>query len=77
MAREVRRREVTVSQYPCVHIAYYATLPCPDHALNDWCPDRVVQQHGDGFGVPVADGGRSCVEIAFCPWCGSSLSPSQ
>lgn len=38
------------------------------------CPDCILISSGDGYGIPIHDGGSSFIVIKFCPWCGSALS---
>ncbi len=39
---------------------------CTDHLVHFW------PKSGD-YGLIIHDGGRSCVTINFCPWCGAEL----
>ncbi|WP_216858519.1 DUF6980 family protein [Actinomadura verrucosospora] len=43
------------------------------------CPDALVSYSArfDECGLIVHDGGGSVISIAFCPWCGTRLPPSQ
>ncbi len=69
----VKDRGEDVSSFPCVHLAFYSTLPCDVHE-NAWeCPDMTLVRTESGFGLPVRDGGASVIEIAFCPWCGRKI----
>jgi len=47
---------------------------CAVHADRSDCPDAFVAEMNGGYGLMVHDGGSSAIEIAFCPWCGASLS---
>lgn len=68
-------KNIDVSTYPCVHIAYYCNLLCDKHADAWECADVVIVRTEDGeYGIPVKDGGSSYYHIRFCPWCGTSLS---
>lgn len=44
---------------------------CEQHI--DWfdCPDALLARMDDKIGLIIHDGGRSVVEIKFCPWCGA------
>ena len=78
MAREVERWGGAVSRFPCVHVAYYATLRSADYRDAASCPDCLVVREPDGsFALPVRDGGRIAATIRFCPWCGTELKPSR
>ncbi len=52
---------------------------CETHADPFDCPDQLVHyvDKFDEYGIIVHDGGRSCVRIAFCPWCGAKLPESK
>jgi hypothetical protein len=77
MAREVERWGGEVSSYPCVHVAYYATLRCRTHRDALSCPDcLVVREPAGTFAIPVHDGNRTAATIRFCPWCGIELKPN-
>ena len=79
LAKAVKGRGVDIKQYPCVHIAYYATIPCELHDDPMDCPDIVVVKNFDGkdYGIPIRDGenseAHSCITFNNCPWCGISL----
>lgn len=46
---------------------------CNVHQDRFDCPDALVAEIRGGYGLMVHDGGRSVIEIAFCPWCGEKL----
>jgi hypothetical protein len=48
---------------------------CDIHSTRAECPDALVDRIRGGYGLIVHDGGRSVIEIAFCPWCGAGLPP--
>ncbi|MFG2818157.1 DUF6980 family protein [Kitasatospora sp. NPDC048365] len=52
---------------------------CDEHDDPYDCPDALVAYSAKfrEYGLPVRDGGTSRVGIAFCPWCGHALPPSQ
>lgn len=54
------------------------THQCDKHASVFDCPDSVVYYSSrlDRYGLIVHDGGSSYVSIAYCPWCGISLTSS-
>jgi hypothetical protein len=31
----------------------------------------------DEYGIPIHDGGTSCIIIKYCPWCGKKLPKSK
>jgi hypothetical protein len=64
MADEVRARGVDTSAYPCIHLAYYSTMTCPD---------MVIVAKDGRFGIPVRDGSRSVISIRHCLWCGTAV----
>jgi hypothetical protein len=47
---------------------------CPDQLLL-YIPGGGGGSDGGEYGLPVRDGGSAYVAIAFCPWCGSRVSP--
>lgn len=59
----------------CQELADQLANTCDDHDDPYECPDIVVVQNNDWFGLPIHDGGRSAITIDFCPWCGSPLPP--
>ena len=76
MAQEVAEWGGQVSQFPCVHVAYYATLRCRRHGDPLDCPECLVVRRPDGaFAIPVRDGSSAASVIRFCPWCGTPLAP--
>ena len=50
---------------------------CDLHPDRSDCPDAFIAEVRGGYGLMVHDGGSSVVKIAFCPWCGSKLPPSD
>jgi hypothetical protein len=56
-------------------MAYWAEYKCSQHSNAFECPDSIIffKSRPRQYGVIFHDGGESFVEIAFCPWCGSSL----
>jgi ribosomal protein S27AE len=49
---------------------------CADHPSRYDCPDCLIEYWSAAkkYGLIVHDGGKSIVQIDFCPWCGSGLS---
>lgn len=64
-----------MDNYCCSQMAADLSQTCDQHADRSDCPDALIAQVRGGYGIIVHDGGRSFVEIAFCPWCGAVLSP--
>lgn len=48
---------------------------CPDHPNPADCPDHLIAYHerDKTYGLWVHDGGRSFIQINYCPWCGTDL----
>lgn len=47
---------------------------CDQHPDRFDCADALIHRWEDGcYGIIIHDGGRSGVQIAFCPWCGAKL----
>jgi hypothetical protein len=70
MLDDLKVRGVDHTAYPCVHMAYYCTLPCSEQMD---CPEAPVVKIDDGYAIPVRDGKTSVIEISHCPWCGTKL----
>lgn len=70
-----------VRRYCCADMALSAGFTCEDHPGETvWqCPDYLVAYLAshDVYGLVIHDGGESCVEITFCPWCGARLFPQR
>lgn len=61
-------------EHPCCNsMGRQLAHACEQHPDPYDCPDALIGRDGRGHGIYVHDGGRSWVEIAFCPWCGSDL----
>lgn len=60
-------------EYCCDELRYHVEVRCPEHQDPFDCPDAVIIRTSKGFGLPVRDGGTSCIRIRHCPWCGRSL----
>lgn len=78
-AQQVRDRGADPRAFPCEHIAYHVTHACSQHDDPWACPDHVLvyDDRFDEYGIPIRDGGRSQIVIAFCPWCGLDLPQSR
>jgi hypothetical protein len=55
---------------------HWAENQCDKHPDRFSCPDALVHRSGKSgeYGLIVHDDGSSVISIAFCPWCGTSLS---
>jgi len=48
-------------------------MKCSVHDIYE-CGDNVLVKKADGrYGLLIHDGGTSCYEIRFCPFCGFKL----
>ena len=52
---------------------YNVYSTCALHPDRFDCPDALIHKSLDDYGIIIHDGGRSVVEIAFCPWCAKKL----
>ncbi len=48
---------------------------CAEHDDPHRCPDALIHLDREmgSVGIIVRDGGSSCVDIRFCPWCGKRI----
>ncbi|WP_434783515.1 DUF6980 family protein [Mangrovimicrobium sediminis] len=69
----LENRSIALEKYPCVHAAYYANYECEHHPNLLECPDVLLYYDGEGYALPVRDGGPSVVYIKYCPWCATKL----
>jgi len=78
-AKYVEERGYSLYDFPCVHIAYHVTQKCEQHPDPYECPDVVLVYNEifDEYGIPIKDGGNSCIKIEYCPWCGIKLPESK
>jgi hypothetical protein len=79
LTKNLEKQGIPLAAFPCVHIAYYSQATCDsptcdNHKNRSNCPDVLIVETGQGYGLPIHDGGSSFVEIAYCPWCGKPLS---
>jgi hypothetical protein len=68
-----------MAQHCCEAMARQVDWHCDRHEDPYDCPDAVVvfSARIRAYGLIVHDGGRSSLEIRFCPWCGRRLPESQ
>ena len=69
---------VRALKYCCERMAVDLNQTCDQHHNRFDCPDNLMHRMRDGsYGLMVHDGGRSVIQIAFCPWCGTKLPTKQ
>jgi hypothetical protein len=61
----------------CSDLEYHLNSGCEHHGTGHDCGDRVITRTNRGFGLPIHDGGSSYIEIWFCPWCGTAITPTE
>ncbi|WP_442854127.1 DUF6980 family protein [Brevundimonas sp. Root1279] len=65
----------------CDRMAYDLSRTCDLHAARAACPDAMIARVKGGFGLYIRDGengfATSTIEIAYCPWCGTKLPPTE
>tara|TARA_B100000745_G_C20132989_1_gene388285 strand:- start:1229 stop:1687 length:459 start_codon:yes stop_codon:yes gene_type:complete len=78
LAKSLLKRGVSISDYPCVHMAQYAEFYCEQHPDPKECHDAVIQYDEvfDEYSIPHGDG-ISQMMINNCPWCGVALPESK
>ena len=62
-------------QHCCSDMTAQIVRTCSEHLDRFACPDCLVDYWPESqvFGLIVHDGGRSVIEINYCPWCGALL----
>jgi hypothetical protein len=58
----------------CTGMQEHLAHECKDHHNPFDCPDHVMVHIGEDYGIPIHDGGRSYIQVSFCPWCGTKLT---
>lgn len=60
----------------CERMDQQLNFRCPEHADPSDCPDALVSYstRSGRYGLRIHDGGSACIEIDFCPWCGTRLN---
>ena len=79
LEQELGQRGVRITDYPCIHMANYATVRCDMHEDLFECHKSpiVYDERFDEYAIgPRGGEGDLCV-ITHCPWCGVALPPSQ
>ena len=64
-----------MSKHCCDRMDLDLNQTCDKHPDRYKCPDSLIETVRGGYGLIIHDGGRSVVEMAFCPWCGAKLPP--
>lgn len=66
-------------KYCCDSMKYYLNFNCEIHSDVFECPEAMIlyDEVFDEYGLIVHDGGRSKIEIQYCPWCGEKLPDSK
>ncbi len=60
----------------CAMMQGNLTNVCDQHPDRRDCPDVLVDQVRGGYGLVIrSEAGGGVIEIRYCPWCGSHLSP--
>ncbi|MET3575923.1 DUF6980 family protein [Bhargavaea ullalensis] len=59
----------------CDEMNDQANFTCEIHEELFDCPDQLIYygEEDHDYGLIIHDGGSSCIQITFCPWCGSAL----
>lgn len=76
LAYRLAQRGVDAADHPCLHMAYHATETCDQHPDRAECDDLVIG-YNDRFDEYTIIKGQVALTIAYCPWCGVKLPPSQ
>lgn len=67
-----------MSEHCCEMMREQVEYRCPDGHDPYECPDNLIayNERFREYGLIIHDGGRSKVNIDFCPWCGAKLPES-
>lgn len=62
-------------QYCCETFEAHAEQACPEHPDRFDCPDAILlyDREAKKAGIILHDGGRSYIEIRYCPFCGKKI----
>ncbi len=68
-----------MSKHCCERMDLDLDQRCDQHPNRFDCADALIHHWPEEgiYGLIVHDGGSSFVQIAYCPWCGSALSPNR
>lgn len=79
MAQELKKRNQELSDFLCVHIAYYTTKTCIEHPNYYDCSDIIIHynKHFDEYSIAPRGGRGDNIMISHCPWCGIELPASK
>jgi hypothetical protein len=70
---EIYIRSMDSLTYCCSWMEAQAKMTCQQHPERTDCPDVIIHRYQTSFGIPIHDGSASCIEINYCPHCGSQL----
>jgi hypothetical protein len=76
LAYRVECLGINASDFACLHMAYRATPMCDQHPDRAECHDLAIG-YNDKFDEYSIIKGHVSLTIAYCPWCGIKLPPSQ
>jgi hypothetical protein len=79
LLNELKERGVSVDDYPCVHMAYYAAFTCDKHTNLSECAEAAIIYYPqfNEYHIGPRGGRGDDVLIAMCPWCGVKLPESK
>lgn len=52
----------------------FKPFTCGIHESKWTCPDVIIDEHKNKFGIIIHDGSGSVLKIKYCPWCGKKLA---
>ena len=79
MHQELAQRGVSADNFPCVHMAYYASHQCDEHPDPRECTKSVVLHipKFDEYVISPRGSTGDDITITHCPWCGITLPESR
>jgi hypothetical protein len=57
----------------CDRMGLQLNWHCDLHDTCWECPDALIAQANESYGLIIHDGGTSVIAISHCPWCGTLL----
>lgn len=68
-----------MAKHCCVQMESQLSNVCDQHTDRYDCPDALIDYLAkfDEYGLILHDGGKSIIQISFCPWCGVRLPESK
>ncbi|UII20502.1 DUF6980 family protein [Fulvivirga ligni] len=63
----------------CEMMDYHTSFHCSRHKDKYECPDTLIDYSSQtkSYRVIIHDGGTSGIEMNYCPWCGTKISPNE